>query len=99
MEDGVPNPINAARSAMQGRLLPAGTFRPHMPGTGYSRLRPVGGPPGDLFPCFLVQLVQVLLDRELLAAPRAAHGHGLSADLEHHVLAACFALHEYLQST
>ena len=65
--------------------------------TGSSRLRPVRGPPGDLLPRLIVQLVQVFLDRELLAARRAAHGHGLSADLERYFLAACFALHKNLK--
>jgi hypothetical protein len=62
-----------------------------------SRLRPVAGPPGDLFPCFLVQLVQVLFDGEFFAAQRAAHGHDLSADLENYFLAACLALHKDLK--
>jgi len=65
-------------------------------GNGTPRSCPVAGALGDPLPGFVVQLVEVLLDRELLAARRAAQGHRPSADPDHHVPAARFALHTNL---
>ena len=59
----------------------------------------VTGTEGDLLPRFFIKFVQVRLDRELLAARRAAHGHLLSTDFESHFLAAGLALHKKPQTT
>ena len=56
----------------------------------------VAGTEGYLLPRFIIKFVQVLLDRELLAARRAAHGNLLSTDLEYHFLTADLALHKDL---
>jgi hypothetical protein len=56
----------------------------------------VTGTAGYLLPRFFIKFVQVLRDRELLAARRAAHGNLLSTDLEHHFLTADLALHRNL---
>lgn len=55
---------------------------------------PVAGPLGNLLPRFLVELVHILLDREVLAARRAAHRHRTSADPEKRFDAAYRALHQ-----
>jgi hypothetical protein len=65
-------------------------------GNGTTHSCPVAGAQRDPLPGLVVQLVEILLDRELLAARRAAQGHRPSADLDHHVLAARPALHENL---
>ena len=63
---------------------------------GETSLCAVAGTAGDLLPRFFIQFIQILLDREFLAARRAAHGHFLSTDLEHHFLTADLALHRNL---
>jgi len=57
-------------------------------------LRAVAGTPGDRFPHRVIDLVDVVLDREFPAARRAAQNDLPSADLEEHVLAAGLALHQ-----
>ena len=57
----------------------------------------VTGTEGYLLPRFVIKFVQVFLDRELLAARRAAYGDLLSTDLEQDVLAARFTLHKNLE--
>ncbi len=59
-------------------------------------LRPVAGTPGDLFPCRVVDLVEVLLDGKIYAAHRAAEGNGLSTYAKLDFFAAHFALHKNL---
>ena len=56
--------------------------------------RPVAGPVGNFLPRLLVALVHILLDREVLAARRAAYRHRTSADPEKRLAAAYCALHQ-----
>ncbi|HEX9021688.1 MAG TPA: hypothetical protein VF903_10560 [Nitrospirota bacterium] len=58
--------------------------------------RPVAGSAGDLLPSIFIQLIQVIPDKEVLAARRAAKRHRASTDAEFDSLAADFALHKNL---
>jgi hypothetical protein len=60
-------------------------------------LRPVAGTAGDLLPGLLVDPVRVLLDRKILAAPRAAKRDRPSADPELDRFAADLAVHKDLK--
>lgn len=60
--------------------------------------RPVAGTEGNLLPHLFVHFIDIILDRKVLAARRAAQRHCASADSEFDTLAADLALHNALKS-
>jgi hypothetical protein len=60
--------------------------------------RPVAGTAGNLLPGLFVHFVEIILDREVLAARRAAQRYCASADVEFDSLAADLALHNTLKN-
>jgi hypothetical protein len=60
--------------------------------------RPVAGTAGNLLPRLFVHFVDIILDRKILAAHRAAQRHCASADPEFDFIAADLALHNNLKS-
>lgn len=60
--------------------------------------RSVAGTAGNLLPCIFIHFVEIILDRKVLAAHRAAQRHCASADAEFDSLAADLALHNTLNN-
>ncbi len=60
--------------------------------------RPVAGTAGNLLPRFYVHFVNIILDRKILAARRAAQRYCASADPKFDFLTADLALHDILIS-
>ncbi len=62
----------------------------------YGTLRPIAGAAGYFLPHFLADIMEVIVDREDLAAHRAAKIYRTSADPEFNFFIAFLAFHENL---